>query len=425
MKKRIGGARGGITLRWNLLPIVAVAAAVALAAWLLGSAQFSGPASADVPPLTILKSCSPAEVAVGEEVLYTHVISNNTDQVTAGDATLERESVTDTLFGDITADFPVILEPGDSVTVQRSRVVLASDPDPLFNTVTATYSDVTFGGTEVAQASCLTRIVGFIVVRKLNADGSLWTTPAVNFEICPGIVLDCTRDIMTVTVGNGNPNPSAPIPKVPGIYTVCEEVPDGFTVLPSECQTVTVTTNQTVTVTFTNVGPPPDGSQLTPTDTDCSEFSAGNAPDLDELQYDVRRGNLSGVQPGVFFYFTKVEISSTVGTADEVTIGQSNDSGGLFDEFKIKDAVVYFDPSCNPLPKNSQPNCKGQTDCTFKIGQTGDFIIRVRYDSKSIAGAAVCPLPLETSNYVFSTFVNGGLTTSDDIDLAPKANAHC
>jgi hypothetical protein len=425
MKKRIGGARGWITLRWNLLPIVAVSASVALAAWLLGSAQFSGPASADLPPLTIAKGCSPAEVVVGEEVTYTYVINNNSDLIVAGSVTLQRDSVVDTLLGDLTTDFPAILEPGDSVTVEENRVVLQSDPDPLFNSVIATYQNLTFGGTEVTQASCLVRIVGFIVVRKLDANGFLWTTPAVNFEICPGIVPDCTRDITTVTVGNGNPNPSAPIPKVPGVYTVCEEVPDGFTVLPSECQTVTVTTNQTVTVTFTNVGPPPDGSQLTPTDTDCNDFRGGTAPDLDELQYDVRRGNLSGVQPGVFFYFTKVEISSTVDTADEVTIGQSNDSGGLFDEFKIKDAVVYFDPSCNPLSKNSQPNCKGLTDCAFEIGQTGDFIIRVRYESKSIAGAAVCPLPLETSNYVFSTLVDGVLTTSDDINLVPKANAHC
>jgi hypothetical protein len=49
----------------------------------------------------------------------------------------------------------------------------------------------------------------------------------------------------------------------------------------------------------------------------------------------------------------------------------------------------------------------------------------VRYDSKSLDPAPVCPLPLETSEYTFSTLVDGVLTTSDDIDLVPKPSASC
>ncbi len=81
--------------------------------------------------------------------------------------------------------------------------------------------------------------------------------------------------------------------------------------------------------------------------------------------------------------------------------------------------------TCSPLPKNSQPDRKGLTDCTFQIDQTGGFIIRVRYDSKSLDAAPVCPLPLETSEYTFSTLVDAVLTTSDDIDLVPKPSASC
>jgi uncharacterized repeat protein (TIGR01451 family) len=71
---------------------------------------------------------------VGDPVTYTFVLSND------GDAEVNRVSVIDTLLGDISASFPATLAPGASATVTLNRTVLAGDPDPLSNTVTATYT---------------------------------------------------------------------------------------------------------------------------------------------------------------------------------------------------------------------------------------------------------------------------------------------
>ena len=71
---------------------------------------------------------------VGDPVTYTIEICN------VGDTPVNRESVIDSLLGDIGASFPATLAPGECATVELQRTVAAGDPDPLVNTVTATYS---------------------------------------------------------------------------------------------------------------------------------------------------------------------------------------------------------------------------------------------------------------------------------------------
>ncbi len=71
---------------------------------------------------------------VGDSITYTFEICN------VGDVTVNRGTVIDTLLGDISTFFPATLTPGECVVVERTRPVAAGDPDPLGNTVTATYT---------------------------------------------------------------------------------------------------------------------------------------------------------------------------------------------------------------------------------------------------------------------------------------------
>ena len=387
-------------------------------------------------PLTAGDSCTTDSAAmtltktaefVNGDTVFTFVITN------VGSSTLQRFSVTDNVLGNLTSLFPRIIEVGESVTV-----VLTVPGEECDNTVFALYQGLPLSVRVDARAECgegggpdftatkecfpKTGDVGDPINVKVDVF-NIGTDPFTNVS-----ATDDHAGALAFSGGDVNNN-NLLDPGETWVFTGSYDFGAGTFTNQATVNATTLTNILLIRLTNTDTcvrtEPPNGGSQLTPTDTDCDEFRDDNAPDLDELMYDVRRGTLSNVVPGVFFYFTEVAISSTAGTADAVTIGQSNDSGGLFDEFKIKDAVIYSDPSCSPLPKNLQPNCKGLTDCTFEIGQTGDFIIRVRYDSKSIAGADVCPLPLESSEYTFSTVVNAVLTTSDDINLVPKANAHC
>jgi hypothetical protein len=83
----------------------------------------------------------------GDDVTYTFEICN------LGDATVNRDSVNDTLLGDITDSFPPSLAPGECATVVLQRTVLDTDPDPLPNTVTAVYTSGATTDTATASAS--------------------------------------------------------------------------------------------------------------------------------------------------------------------------------------------------------------------------------------------------------------------------------
>ncbi|MBI2304747.1 MAG: DUF11 domain-containing protein, partial [Chloroflexi bacterium] len=106
------------------------------------------------PDFTLSKQCDPTTAGVGQTITYNCTIANT------GDITLNRVSVTDSLLGDITSSFPASLTPGQSTTVSKSRTVLASDPNPLVNVVTATYQVAGLSNQLTRSSSCSTAITG-------------------------------------------------------------------------------------------------------------------------------------------------------------------------------------------------------------------------------------------------------------------------
>ena len=85
------------------------------------------------PGFTVTITVEPASAGVGDLVTYTIVIENT------GDVDLHEIIVTDTLLGDLSDQLPDTLGAGESAVVVISRIILASDPNPLVNETTATY----------------------------------------------------------------------------------------------------------------------------------------------------------------------------------------------------------------------------------------------------------------------------------------------
>ena len=175
-------------------------------------------------------------------------------------------------------------------------------------------------------------------------------------------------------------------------------------------------------------------SLVVPTQTECAGFRDGTATELAELLYGTGKeqgqstGLIAEVNPGQFFYFTRVTVSDA---SDVIEIVQSSASAA-FPEFKLTDVDLYNDPSC-AVAINNQACNEGAygsiSDCTFNLA-TGSYIIRVRYDPSSISGTDVClPAPpasdLPSNTYTFATKEDGVETTSDSVTLNPKSNAQC
>ena len=87
------------------------------------------------PALSVTKSCD-AYARIGDDVNYSITVTNT------GDVPLDKASISDTLLGDLSgeAGCGATLAIGASCTINMSRTVLETDPDPLPNTVTATYN---------------------------------------------------------------------------------------------------------------------------------------------------------------------------------------------------------------------------------------------------------------------------------------------
>ena len=91
----------------------------------------------------------PRPASVGDLITYTFVIHNT------GDVALTRVSASDTLLGDLAADFPAALAPrrigNDHQDARDCRRAIQS---PLPNTVTTVYQVVGLSALNHAQASC-------------------------------------------------------------------------------------------------------------------------------------------------------------------------------------------------------------------------------------------------------------------------------
>jgi uncharacterized repeat protein (TIGR01451 family) len=84
------------------------------------------------PCIEVTKTAEPTASKAGDDVVYTIGVCN------CGGLTITGITVIDSLLGDVTAAFPTdTLGPGECMTTDLTRTVLDTDPDPLFNEVTA------------------------------------------------------------------------------------------------------------------------------------------------------------------------------------------------------------------------------------------------------------------------------------------------
>ena len=157
-------------------------------------------------------------------------------------------------------------------------------------------------------------------------------------------------------------------------------------------------------------------SQITPTATTCSQFNAGTSATLDTLNYSVKSGKISQVDPGVFFYWIKVD--AVVGP-NSFTIDQDITSANFGTYFAKTSGSAVFTSSCTKVNSASITQSGYPTDgdvlVTFNASSAGTYIIGIKYDSGSVKGVAP-PTGTGIAHYTFS--VSG--TGIQGLDLKPK-----
>ena len=157
----------------------------------------------------------------------------------------------------------------------------------------------------------------------------------------------------------------------------------------------------------------PRTSQITETGTTCQQFKDGTAVTLGQVQYSLRNGAISQVNPGVFFYWNTVTASGQSTFTITQTINPSFDSH----YFTIASGSFVYDANCNKVTGATvSPGANGSVIVSFDAGSgTHTFFYGIKYSTGSVVGAATTPI---TYTYTFETQNVAGSTES--ILLTPK-----
>src|SRR5579884_686467 len=154
-------------------------------------------------------------------------------------------------------------------------------------------------------------------------------------------------------------------------------------------------------------------SQITPTETTCNQFSTDSATTLTQIQYALKSGKISQVNPGVFFYW--VTVTAGAGT-QSLTITESKGSSSR--PFLISSGSNAFNSSCGTVSgtKITQSSATGTVTVKFNAGTGGTFYIGIKFSTSHVVGE-----PAPSPSPVDYTFITTGVTGStSDIYLVKK-----
>jgi hypothetical protein len=152
-------------------------------------------------------------------------------------------------------------------------------------------------------------------------------------------------------------------------------------------------------------------SQLTDTETTCSQFSSGTTQTLTSVQYDLNNDIIDRVNPNAFLYWVKATAPAGNKT---FTITQTITTGN-FDRFFAAASVGsnVFDSDCLPMQRTISRTPDTVT-VRFKAPAAGSYYIAIKFTSRNLIGWPE-PSPGTTVHYDFMT--NGVPDSTSGLDL--------
>ena len=153
--------------------------------------------------------------------------------------------------------------------------------------------------------------------------------------------------------------------------------------------------------------------QITPTQVSCQDFISGTAPTLGQVNYSVDNGKIGqGINPGVFFFYTKI---TTTVPNQVVTVSQTNTSTNNAAKFLVHQGQArLYTGNCSSWKEGTL--LAGGAGASFTVATPGNYVLSLKYDTKSIAGTTA-PVPANI-RYDFTTSLGG--TTGGSVLLVKQ-----
>jgi hypothetical protein len=228
----------------------------------------------------------------------------------------------------------------------------------------------------------------------------------------------------------------------PGTYTLCEgaheadcKTPDGWQLADLDCNdpdggtttdltaataTVDLDDGETITCTFTNEKLHKEG-QLTDAATSCETFVNGGALDGTEALYNVKKGKINSVAPGVFFYYDAVVAPASSFAIDVLQTETHPTFSALFGVQQETQIRLYNGDCTAPSATYSVSGATGQAHVSVSGATPGQtFVVSVKYSGATLIGLTA-PSP-STVHYGFATLIDGVTDDQDanGLDLTAK-----
>jgi len=360
---------------------------------------------------------------------FTYVVTNNSvEQVTI-------TSVHDNVIGDITLPAVLTLAPGASSA-------------PMTGTYTYTEAGI-YGNTVTAKAvdnenneATNTATASVTVVDVLpTVDLTKSVTPSSRIE--PGgaflftlTIHNTSVEAVTITaLTDDNPLPAGCTDLIGTTLAANNNTPGGldevsctYSVTHTETGSYPNTASVTVKDNENNTASDSDSasvevlattSKIAPTQTTCQMYRDGTAEDYTTLLYNVSKGKIGSVSPGVIFFWSTITAPSASFSLEG---HQFHSPDSVWKDMGNLD-VFLWDANCDKVQTVTLTKAADGHPVLNVTGATAGatYYFSVKYDTGSITGIPV-KKPYPTVNYTFETLLNGSLiiTSPDSVAVVPK-----
>jgi hypothetical protein len=160
-------------------------------------------------------------------------------------------------------------------------------------------------------------------------------------------------------------------------------------------------------------------SQITPTNTSCAQFASGTAGTLTTVNYSTKGTTISSVNPGVFFYWVKLTVTTTGKQTFNITqmtnYNPSTTGTGLFT--KASGSFAY-NGNCTALSTTITANTTAADyKVVFTAPATGTYYIGIKYTTKAIVGSGPAAIKPANPNYLYTFSTSGVAGSTNKLNL--------
>jgi hypothetical protein len=159
-------------------------------------------------------------------------------------------------------------------------------------------------------------------------------------------------------------------------------------------------------------------SQITPTSTTCAQFATGSASTQTAIAYSTKGTTISQDDPGVFFYWVKVTVTTTGKQTFNVTQSTTYSPTTGSKLYSLASGGSAYDKNCN-IVSTTITGTDANSQVVFTAGSAGTYYIGLKYSTNAIVGSGPAATAFKAPYnylYTFSTTQVAGSTSKLELN---------